>query len=342
MILVTGGTGLLGSHLLMELAASGMKVRAIYRTERKRESVKSIFQYYYEKPDDLFGQIEWVQADVLDVPSLEAALEDVAQVYHCAAAVTFLPKERPYMFKVNVEGTENLVNLCLEQDSIRFCHVSSVAAIGRDGSDATISEKNEWKESNQNAAYAISKHRAELEVWRGMEEGLNGYIVNPSLIVGPGDWNASTGAMFKRAWRGLPFYTRGGNCFVDARDVAKAMVDLMAHGVMAERFIVGAENRKFKEVFEQIARTMNKKPPRFEATPFLTSLTWRVESVISMLTGKKPFITKEVAHHALQLNRYDNTKLLKTIPQFSYRDFNETLEFVSQKLVDEMKATGQS
>lgn len=335
MILVTGGTGLLGSHLLLKLVENGERVRAIYRTEAKRDAVIRVFGYYHENPRPLWEKIDWVKGDVLDVPSLEDALEGVHQVYHCAAGVTFLPAEQPYMHKVNVEGTANIVNLCLERDGIRLCHVSSVAAIGRDGSEEVISEKNEWKESGHNAAYAVSKHRAEMEVWRGVVEGLDAFMVNPSLIIGPGDWNASTGAMFRRAWSGLPFYTRGGNCFVDVLDVAEVMIRLMATDVRNERFIVGAENRRFKEVFEQIAGHMNKRSPRFEATPFMTGLTWRAEKLVSSLTGKKPFITKEVAHHALQLNRYDNSKLLKALPDFRFKDLNETLEFVCKQFVKE-------
>jgi len=342
MILVTGGTGLLGSHLLLQLVEQGQPVRAIYRTEQKRNAVQQLFAYHTDNAQQLWQQVEWVQGDVLDVPSLQDALQGVTQVYHCAAAVTFRVKDRQYMHKVNVEGTANLVNLCAEMEGVRFCHVSSVAAIGRDGSEEVISEHNEWKESHHNAAYAVSKHRAELEVWRAMEEGLNAFMVNPSLIIGPGDWGASTGAMFKRAWSGLPFYTRGGNCFVDARDVAETMIRLMATDIVRERFIVGAENRKFKEVFERIASTMGKEPPKLEATPFLTGLTWRAEAVISAVTGKKPFITKEVAHHAIQLNRYDNSKLLKTLPDFSYRDMNETLDFVTRKFMEDQEVIGRS
>jgi dihydroflavonol-4-reductase len=340
MILITGGTGLLGSHLLMQLVEAGEPVRAIYRTESRRDSVVDIFKYYTEQAPDLWNKIEWVKGDVLDAPSLQDALNGVERVYHCAAAVTFLPKDRPYMNKVNVEGTGNVVNACLENGNARLCHVSSVAAIGRDGSEEMISEQNEWKDSSHNAAYAVSKHNAELEIWRGIVEGLNAFMVNPSLIVGPGDWNASTGAMFKKAWNGLPFYTRGGNCFVDARDVASAMIRLMNTDVSSERYIIGAENRKFKEVFETISGVMNKKPPRIEATPFLTELAWRAEWLISSMTGKKPFITKEVAHHAMQLNRYDNSKLLNELTDFRYRDMNETLEFVSRKFMEDQKATG--
>lgn len=333
---------MLGSHLLLQLLERGDSVRAIYRTEAKRDAVVKLFSYHTAKARELWQKIDWVQVDVLDVPSLQNAMQGVTKVYHCAAAVTFLKKDRPYMHKVNVEGTANVVNVCLDQENVRLCHVSSVAAIGRDGTEQVINEENEWKDSSHNAAYAISKHNAELEIWRGIVEGLNAFMVNPSLIIGPGDWGASTGAMFKKTWSGLPFYTRGGNCFVDARDVATAMIELMNSDVREERFIIGAENRKFKEVFERIAGIMGNKPPKFEATPFLTGLTWRAEWVISSLTGKKPFITKEVAHHALQLNRYDNSKLLEKLPNFKYRDMNETLEFVSGKFVEDVKVTGQT
>jgi len=183
MILVTGGTGLLGSHLLMRLLEDGSQIRAIYRTEQKRDAVVKIFGYYHANPEELWQKIEWVKGDVLNVPSLEEAMVDVTQVYHCAAAVTFIPKEQAYMHKVNTEGTANVVNACLDVPNVRLCHVSSVAAIGRDGSEEIIGEENEWKESKHNAAYAISKHNAEMEVWRGTVEGLDAFMVNPTLII---------------------------------------------------------------------------------------------------------------------------------------------------------------
>jgi nucleoside-diphosphate-sugar epimerase len=339
MILVTGGTGLLGSHLLMKLVENGESVRAIYRTVQKRDSVVRVFNYYHPNADELWQKVEWVKGDVLDVSSLEDALDGVAQVYHCAAAVTFIPKEEPYMHNVNVNGTANLVNACLKMEGVRFCHVSSVAAIGRDGSEELISEKNEWKESSHNAAYAISKHNAEMEIWRGAVEGLEAFMINPSLILGPGDWNASTGAMFKKAHKGLPFYTRGGNCFVDVLDVVDSMIHLMASEITNERFIVGAENRKFKEVFGKMAGKMGKKPPRLEASPWMTELTWRFEKIRSIIIGTKPFITKEVAHHALQLNRYDNSKLLAAVPEFVYRDIDETLGFVCKQFLSDQNGS---
>jgi len=329
----------LGSHLLMQLAERNQKVRAIYRSDRKKNHALKVFKYYHSDPEELFNKIEWVEADVLDLSSMEQAVAGVRQIYHCAAAVTFIPKEEPYMHKVNVEGTTNVVNLCLQMDDVRLCHVSSVAAIGKDGKEQMISESNEWKDSGYNAAYAVSKYRAEMEVWRGIVEGLNAYMVNPSLIIGPGDWTQSTGAMFDKAWKGLPFYTRGGNCFVDARDVSAIMMGLMNSEIQNERFIVGAENRLFRDVFGRIAKNMGKKPPKFEATPWMAEMTWRVEKVVSALTGKKPFITKETAHHAMQLNRYDNSKLLKALPSFEYRNLNSSLDFVCEQFMKDRNAT---
>jgi nucleoside-diphosphate-sugar epimerase len=303
-------------------------VRALYRSEAKRDAVADIFRNYHQEPSSLLARIEWVKADVLDLPALEDAFVGVTQVYHCAASVSFIPKEEEHMHKVNVEGTVNVLNLCSDNPNIRVCHVSSVAAIGRDGSEKMISENNEWKSGKYNSAYAVSKYEAEMEVWRATVEGLNAFVVSPSLIIGPGDWSQSTGAMFKRAWKGLPFYTRGGNCFVDVRDVAQAMVLLMESGVRNERFIIGAENVLFKDFFAKVATRMGKQPPRIEATPLLTELTWRVEKVLSAITGKKPFITKETAHHAVQLNRYDNSKLLNQLPGFSFTSLDESIELV--------------
>ena len=340
MILVTGGTGLLGSHLLMRLLKDGVPIRAIYRTEKKRDAVAKFFGYYHQNAQELWKQIEWVKGDVLDVPSLEDAMVGVTQVYHCAAAVTFVPKDEPYMHKVNTEGTANVVNVCLGVSNVRLCHVSSVAAIGRDGSEDIISEKNEWKDSRHNAAYAVSKHNAEVEVWRGIVEGLDAFMINPTLIIGPGDWEQSTGVLFKNTWKGLPFYTRGGNCFVDARDVSEVMVQLMASDVKNDRFIVGAENRLHKEVFDRLANNMGKKPPKLEAKRWMTEIVWRVEKIRCAITGARPFITKEVAMHALQLNSYDNAKILAQLPDFSFRDMNETFAFVCNQYVKEKKSTG--
>jgi dihydroflavonol-4-reductase len=342
MILVTGGTGLLGSHLLMRLLEDGGQIRAIYRTDKKRDAVADIFGYYHSNTEELWQKIEWVKGDVLDVPSLTDAMVGVTQVYHCAAAVTFIPKEEPYMHKVNTEGTANVVNACLDVPNVRLCHVSSVAAIGRDDSEEIIDEENEWKESKHNAAYAISKHNAEMEVWRGTVEGLDAFMVNPTLIIGPGDWEQSTGVLFKKTWKGLPFYTRGGNCFVDARDVAEVMVRMMKSDIRNERFIVGAENRLHKDVFGRLAKNMGKQPPKLEAKRWMTEIVWRVEKLRSAITGAKPFITKEVAQHALQLNSYDNSKLLKQLPDFSFRDMNETFAFVCEQYIKALQTTDRN
>lgn len=342
MILVTGSTGLLGSHLILHLLEQGKAVRGLYRSKSKKESLATVFRYHVSNADELLDRVEWVEGDVLNIPSLEDALEGVTQVYHCAATVSFSPKDRAYMFRVNVEGTANVVNLCLEKEQVKLCHVSSVAAIGRDETDELIDESREWKASEHNSSYAVSKHRAELEVWRGVVEGLNAVIVNPSMILGPGDWDQSSATLFKKVWTGLPFYTRGGNCFVDVRDVAASMVELMASDVSGERFIIGAENRSYKDVFERIAAHMGRKPPRMEAPEWMLEVGWRALRVLSAVTGTKPFVTKETVRNAMKVNRYDKGKLLRTLPSFHYRKVNDSLAFVSSCFMADQGRTRRS
>jgi nucleoside-diphosphate-sugar epimerase len=213
----------LGAHVLFRLLQEETPVRALHRNAASLAMVKDIFGHYTDNPAALMERIHWVQGDILDIPSLEIAMDGVTEVYHVAAAVSFDPKDREWMDKVNVEGTANVVNLCLDQAEVRLCHVSSVAAIGRTEKQDTISEATEWKPSSRNSNYGVSKHKAEMEVWRGIAEGLEAVIVNPCIILGPGNWNQSSAALFTKVWNGLPYYTQGVNAMVDARDVAEVL-----------------------------------------------------------------------------------------------------------------------
>ena len=223
MILVTGGTGLLGSHLLLELARSGKNVRALKRKSSNISQVRKVFLYYVQNADELLQNIEWFEGDLLDFGSIEDSLEGVKEIYHAGAVVSFYPSDHKSMLKVNIEGTANLVNLALEKAISKFCYVSSVSTLGRADNLGLTDEETYWKASNKNSQYAISKYGAEREVWRGIEEGLNAVIVNPSVILGPGDWKSGSPAFFSRIGKGLKFYTSGINGFVDVRDVSKAM-----------------------------------------------------------------------------------------------------------------------
>ena len=257
MILVTGGTGLLGSHLLLELVKTGKQVRALKRPNADTDQVRKVFAYYVPDPDKLFAKIEWVDGDLLDMASLEIAIEGATEIYHAGAVVSFHPKDRDRMMKVNVDGTANLVNLSLEKKVNKFCYVSSVATLGRADTNETTNEESYWRISNKNSSYAISKYGAEREVWRGMEEGLNATIVNPSVILGPGYWNKNSG-LFRLVWEGLKFYTTGVNGYVDVRDVVYVMIRLMDGDFSGQRFVLTSESISYLALFTYMAKYLRK------------------------------------------------------------------------------------
>ena len=311
MILVTGGAGLLGKELITQLLQAGKEVRAIYN-----KTMLAQFQ------DDNLQQF---QCDILDVIGLEEAMKDVDQVNHCAATVTFNPKRKQEMFKINIEGTANVVNAALDAGVKKMVYVSSVAALGRIRENELINETMNWTEETSNSAYGQSKYLAEMQVWRGIGEGLNAVMVNPVIILGPGDWNNGSSKMFKTVYDGFPWYTNGTSGFVDVKDVAKAMIELMNTNISAERFIICAENKSYADVFNLIAKAFNKKPPHKQVTPVLAKIVWRLEAIKSLFTGKEPLITKETTATALAKVNFDNSKLKKFLPGFEYRKIEETI-----------------
>lgn len=312
MILVTGGTGLIGSHLLYELMKTEDSVRAIYRDSKRIARVKMLFDFYASSTSHAFDKIEWVEADVLDIVSLEDALEGVTQVYHCAALVSFAKKDFSRLIKINREGTFNLVNLCLEKGIKKFGHISSTAAIGGQQHQLTT-EATKWKQSPRTSGYAISKYSSEKEVWRAVEEGMDVVILNPCVIIGAGDWNESSMTIFRTIKNGLKFYTPGQNALVDARDVATVFVKLMKSDVKNERFLCISENVPFKNYLDQIAERLSVKAPSINTPKWLIGIVWRLVGVVSWLRGKQPTITKETAHSAFSTMEYSNKKVSKLL-----------------------------
>jgi len=269
-------------------------------------------------PSSITNKIEWIEGDILDVVSLSDAMENVDAVIHSAAIVSFARKDQHRMYQVNIEGTANVVNTAIENNIKRFVHISSVAALGRKINSELISEERKWEEDKMNTNYAISKHKAELEVWRGFAEGLEGVILNPSTILGFGDWHQSSCAIFRNAYREFAWYTNGINGFVGVEDVAEAAVQLLYSNLTEKRFIINSENVSFRELFNLIAGDFNKKKPHREATKFIGSLAWRWEALTSFITGKKPLLTRETAKVAHCLTSFDNSALLKALPLFSF------------------------
>lgn len=313
MILVTGGTGLVGAHLLFDLVKAGHQVRALKRASSNVNQVRDTFGYYDADHEKLAGQIEWVDGDVLDIASLTTAMNDVETVYHCAATVSFTPKDHEWMMKVNVEGTANVVNAALDAGVKTLCHVSSVAAIGREGSTRPITESAEWTVNKHTTVYGKSKRAAELEVWRGQAEGLEVVIVNPTLVMGPGVWGKSSTQIVKKVADGLSFYTDGSNGFIDVRDVSAIMQKLVSEGPKNERFILAAENVMLREAVNQIADALGKKRPKYKAGALLTGVIWRLEWLRSKLTGSNPILTRETTNTANSTSVYDNSKIKAAI-----------------------------
>lgn len=323
MILVTGGTGLLGSHLLFQLTNESNTIKAIFRNEKKIDLVLRLFLYY----DPINGQtrfdsIQWVNCDVLDSVTLHETMEGCEYVYHCAAIVSFDKDDFYKMMKINREGTSNVVNSCLELGVKKLCYVSSTAAIGNGENDPIVTEETKWKQSPTTSGYSISKYSSEKEVWRGVEEGLDVVIVNPCVIIGAGDWKESSLTMFATVDNGLRFYTSGANAFIDARDVASIMLKLMNSDFKNERYLCIGENSTFKKLFDTIARNLNKKEANILVNPLLMGLTWRVMWVLSKLTGKKSPITKETARSAFGTTVYDASKI-KNALSFEFRTIDE-------------------
>lgn len=313
MILVTGGTGLVGSHLLYELTKNGESVRALIRNSKKIDLVKKIFSYYSDDSENLIQKIDWVEGDILDLYSLEQAFTDIKKVYHCAAIVSFDGKDKNQLINANVLGTENVVNLCLSNNIEKLCHVSSIASLGGSLNGEFIDENSKWASSKHHSAYSVSKYKSEMEVWRGIQEGLNAVIVNPSVILGPGFWNSGSGSLFTKAAKGMKYFTTGTTGFVDVRDVVDVMVRLIKSNISNERFILNAENMNYKDLFDKVAEAMHVNKPKREATKKLLKLAVFLDGVASILGIKKREITKEVIRASLSVSKYSNEKVKKAI-----------------------------
>ena len=324
MILVTGGTGLLGSHLLYHLSQTEDAIKALYRSKEKLEQVKTVFSYYSDNYNSLFNKIEWVEGDILDIPLLEDIFNNISVVYHSAAIVDFDRRNEKHMNRVNIEGTANIVNLCLSNNIEKLCHVSSIATLSKplDGSEAT--EEDYWNPDAVNSGYGISKNGAEMEVWRGIEEGLNVVIVNPSIIIGPGFWNTSSGKLFTTVKNGMKFYTDGSGGFVGVNDVANTMIMLMKSDVKNERFIINSENITYKKVFTLIANNLKVKPPTIHAKRWMLSIAWRLDVLKSILFGKMQRLNKDSARSSISKNRYSNYKINTTL-KVSFKPIEEVI-----------------
>jgi nucleoside-diphosphate-sugar epimerase len=339
MIFVTGGTGLVGAHLLYELTLAGKNVKALKRESSNLQQVLKTFSYYSETPKELFNQIEWVEGNILDYFVLEKILEGVTEIYHCAAIVSFNTKERQQMIANNVEGTSNLVNAAIEKGVKKICHVSSIAALGRLDEGQSVTEETNWVPSKKISGYSESKFFSEVEIWRGIEEGLDAVIVNPSIIFGPANWETGSARMFKTIWNGMKFYTKGITGFVDVRDVVRAMILLMNEenfeAAKNQRYLLNSENLSYQNVFCQIADALEKSRPKIFASDFLLKMVWRVAKIAGIISRKSPAITRDVVANSNTVNNFDGSKIIKQF-NFKYLPVSESIKHTAGFLKSEL------
>ena len=325
MILVTGGTGLVGAHLLYHLLKKGRNVIALKRKTSDISKAKLVFGFYGDDAQELFKKIKWIEGDLLDYESLVQALDNVSVVYHTGALVSFNPALKDEMMQVNEEGTANIVNACIEKRVGKFCFVSSIATMGNSKNGEYIDEMSYWQGGRNHSAYSISKFRSEMQVWRAVNEGLNAVIVNPSVIIGPSDWDNGSAKIVKTVYKGLKFYTPGSTGFVDVRDVVKAMITLTESEVSAKRFLLNGANLSYKSFFSMLAHALHVKPPALEAGKFLTGLAWRYEKARNLLFGTEPLITKDSARTSLKTTNYSG-EAIKDEVDYSYTPIEKTIK----------------
>lgn len=329
MVLVTGGTGLVGSHLLYFLLKEHRTVRAIHRSSSNTDAVKNVFSYYGNDAESNFNNIEWVEADITDIPALSEAFKGITHVFHAAAYISFDPKHYHKLKKANVEGTANMVNLCLANSIQKLCYVSSVATLGSTLDDSLISEETHWDPANENSVYAITKYDAEMEVWRGMQEGLNAAIINPGIIFGEGFWNSGSGVILKMIAKEPPYYTPGGMGIVDVQDVVSVLIKLMNTNNTGQRFILVGKNLLYHELLSEIANLQHKKPPQKKISRWKLMLFSTLDWIWTGLFGGRRKLLKATVRSLYTVSFYDATKVTSTL-NFKFTPYQQTLQRVTK------------
>ncbi len=320
---------MLGSHLLYFLAERGNNIKAIYRKKYKLDLVKKVFTCYSDKSTDLFNEIEWIESDAADINLLIKAIAGSHHVYHCAATVSFDNSNRKELINNNILIASNIVNTCIECGVEKLCHVSSTSALGAASGDEMVNESSPWNDSVYHNAYSTSKYLSESEVWDGIKRGLKAVIVNPSVILAPGDWNNGSPKFFKKIAEGMFFYTNGVTGYVDVQDVVKSMITLMNSPVTGERFIISSENLSFREFFTMIAQSLNVRKPFIPVPEILAPPVTGILKIISKISGKEGTITPDIIHAAFSKVFFNNRKI-KEATGITFIPINESVKRISR------------
>ena len=323
MIFITGGTGLVGSHILLKLSQRNISFKALKRERSSLDVCKDVFTYY--NAESQFNKIKWVNGDINDIPSLEEGMKNCTKVIHAAAIVSFHNDDEEIIYKINVEGTINIVNVALSAGIEKLSYISSIAALGRNTTSDIVDENCDFKISKKENNYSLSKYYSEQEVWRASQEGLDVVILNPSVILGPGDWTKGSSQIFQKIYDGLKYYTSGSTGYVDVTDVAECAIKLLESDIKNERFIINGANLKFRELFDMIAERFNKKKATIKVTLLMKELAWRIEFFRSLITGRRPLITKETANSSMKISSY-STKKIENAISFKFIPIEESVE----------------
>ncbi len=326
MILVTGATGLVGSHLLVQLLQENEEVKVLFRSEKQIEKTKNVFSFHNQL--ELFDKINWIKGDITDIPSLEIAFENITHVYHCAALISFDPNDEEELRKINIEGTANVVNCCIDFGIKKLCHVSSIAALGNPKEhEITITEETEWNPEELHSDYAISKYGAEMEVFRGHQEGLEVVIVNPGVIFGYGFHKKGSDVIIQSVRKEMAFYTNGSVGIVFVEDVIKCMMQLMKSNINGERFTLVGENIEVKKLLKFIAKELNLKSPSIKATKLMTAIAWRLDWLTSKIGNRKRKLTRHTAAASHDTSIYDASKI-KSYFEFEFQEKEDYLKTI--------------
>lgn len=317
-ILVTGASGLVGVHLVMQLAREGCNVTAFVRNELSKQKAYTLFALYNFTHTDT---ISWQYGDITNYIDVYEAMKHIDYVFHCAGFVSFNTADYQTLYDINVLGTKHIVDAALERGITKLCHVSSVAAIGKSKTSDSIDESCEFDITKHTGAYHLTKYCGEMEVWRGIAEGLDAVIVNPSVIIGAGDWNSSSSALFGTVAKGMKYYTTGSTGYISVHDVVQCMIALMQADISGQRYILSAQTIDFRTLFTAIAHSLGVVPPSKPIKPWQLQLVARI---LQMVT-RKPKITTHTAQTAFSHSHYDNTKITETL-HYSFRDVLEEIE----------------
>ena len=328
MILVTGATGFVGSHLVYHLVTNGCNLKLLIRNTKHLSELERCFIYYDDNYNKYISQIQIIEGDLFDTDILGLAMKDVKYVFHCAGLVSFNKSDKQNLIEINKHGTANVVNAALQSNIKKLIYISSIAALG-EINDELINETNQKFDSHSSNVYGISKYLGELEVRRGIEEGLNAIIINPSVIIGPGNISKGTPAIFKLLNNGFPFYSYGITGYIDVRDVVKIMLKLAVNNINNEQFILNNINISNKEFFTTITNQLNKKPPKYKLNKRVTIFIASIINVLLKLMFFKSSINASIAKSLFSVNKYDNTKIKNSL-NYNFIDFSDTIKFASK------------